>query len=365
MRLGLVRYEYHQAGGAERTLGLLCRGLLERGHQVTVIASRWQGEPPAGLELELISPRGHPASWARRAADRAGRLGLDSWLSLERVPGAPLFRAGDGCHAAWLRRRARHEGPLRRLSFRLNPKHRAILALERATLGSPALFRVLANSRLVGGELLEYYGLGPDRVEVLYNPVDLGGLFPDGVRPDREQARAALDLAGPEPVLLFLGSGFRRKGLVFALAALARLAGARLLVAGRGNQADAARAARRLGVAGRVQFLGPRRDVGLLLTACDAMVLPTMYDPCANACLEALALGRPVVTTTANGAAEFIRPGVNGAVVEDPADAEALAGAVEQTLGLGEFPPPELPSADEWAGRIAEIMEQAGRAGAE
>jgi UDP-glucose:(heptosyl)LPS alpha-1,3-glucosyltransferase len=78
-----------------------------------------------------------------------------------------------------------------------------------------------------------------------------------------------------------------------------------------------------------VRYLGERTDVSCLLTAVDGFLLPTLYEPFSNACLEALAAGRPVITSRFNGFSEIIEPGVEGEVVDDPADIQALARAIE------------------------------------
>ncbi|MFH1033187.1 MAG: glycosyltransferase family 4 protein [Pseudomonadota bacterium] len=365
MRLGLARLKYEPGGGAETTLGLLARGLLERGHQVHVLTSVWQGAPPAGLTVHALPAPGRGAgrlrAFANAARRQAGSLGLDTWLSLERVPGAPVFRAGDGCHAAWLKRRAAYEGPFKRWSFAFNPLHRAFLDLERRTLAAPELRQVIANSRLVAGELAAYYGLGPERVRVVYNAVDEARLAPALEPATRARQRQALGLSQGEPVLLFLGSGFERKGLAFALKALARLPGARLLVAGRDRAGAYQRLARRLGIAGRVSFLGQAADVAGLLAAADALLLPTIYDPCANSCLEALHVGLPVVTTLANGAAELVRQGVSGCLVAEPADDQALARACQRAWELTRPVPHDLPSRRQWLDQTLALLEGAAR----
>jgi UDP-glucose:(heptosyl)LPS alpha-1,3-glucosyltransferase len=76
-------------------------------------------------------------------------------------------------------------------------------------------------------------------------------------------------------------------------------------------------------------FLGTVGDLPALYSGADVFVLPTIYDPFSNACLEAIAAGLPVVTTTANGFAEILTPGVHGDVVE-PGDVMALAAALER-----------------------------------
>ncbi|MDP9253620.1 MAG: glycosyltransferase, partial [Verrucomicrobiota bacterium] len=60
-----------------------------------------------------------------------------------------------------------------------------------------------------------------------------------------------------------------------------------------------------------------------------------LYDPFSNACLEALASGLPVITTSTNGFSETIDEGVHGSVIDDAADVEALACAIDAWSDLG------------------------------
>ncbi|MBU1449936.1 MAG: glycosyltransferase family 4 protein [Proteobacteria bacterium] len=360
MRLGIIRYKYDFTGGAERVLGLLARGLAARGHQVQVMASAWQGGAPEGVSLHRVKPA-KPAAWAAAALDAARKLNLDSFLSMERVPGSPVFRAGDGVHAAWLERRAPYESRLKRLSFGLNPKHRALLALERRTLAAPELRWVIAISRMVAEELQRYYRVPPEKIRVIYNAVDEADLAPARLPQTREQAREDLGLEQGRPVLLFLGSGWERKGLAFALGALARLPQAMLLVAGRDRVKPWQDKARALGVERRVVFLGLQPQVAPLLAAADAMVLPTIYDPCSIACLESLYAGTPVVTTAAAGASELVEEGVSGVVVSAAGEVEELAVACQRAFGLAKGFAHKVPGQEQWLGQTMELLERAAR----
>jgi len=84
----------------------------------------------------------------------------------------------------------------------------------------------------------------------------------------------------------------------------------------------------------RVRFLGAQHDVRPFLGAADLFCLPTLYDPLPNAALEALACGLPVVTTTTCGAAEFIEPGVNGAL-SPPLEPVAMAARLDALCAQG------------------------------
>ena len=94
----------------------------------------------------------------------------------------------------------------------------------------------------------------------------------------------------------------------------------RLLVVGRGNQ--------RQYKSTRAQFLGEMVDLPALYAAADIFLLPTIYDPFSNACLEALASGLPVITTRANGFSEIIETGKHGSIIDRPDDAEELREAL-------------------------------------
>jgi UDP-glucose:(heptosyl)LPS alpha-1,3-glucosyltransferase len=62
--------------------------------------------------------------------------------------------------------------------------------------------------------------------------------------------------------------------------------------------------------------------------AADVFILPTIYDPFSNACLEALACGLPVITTRANGLSEIIEDSVNGSIIDRASDLVSLRDAI-------------------------------------
>ncbi len=241
---------------------------------------------------------------------------------MERVDWCDVYRAGDGVHAAWLERRARYEPRWRSLFRRFSRKHAALCALEAAMFRAGGVRLVIANSELVKGEILERYDYPAERICVIHNGVPPAPA-PAEQAAMREATRQELGLGADEYVLLFAGSGWERKGLRFAIEATNCAAGCQptLLVAGHGRE-------RGLPASERVRFLGPVRGLARYFAAADAFILPTIYDPFSNACLEALAAGLPVITTRANGFAEILAEG-EGSVVEQPDDLESLCRAIE------------------------------------
>ncbi len=327
MHIGLARRGYSPTGGAENYLRRLGAALAAAGHRSTLFASpEWpRAQWPADAGFETVRGGG-PRAFADCLAALEPRRRCDLLVSLERVWNCDCYRAGDGVHRAWLERRARIEPVWQSRLRRWNPKHRQLLALEDSLFGRDGARVVIANSHLVRREITAHYpACPPDRIEVVYNglpsehfqPLDAGA---------RAHSRRLLGLEPDDFALLFAGTGWERKGLACALAALARLPESprpRLLVAGKGNPRPVLRRADRR-AADRANFLGSVRDMTAVYAAADVFVLPTIYDPFSNACLEALAAGLPVLTTHANGFAEILTPGVDGDVFE-AGDSEALA----------------------------------------
>jgi glycosyltransferase involved in cell wall biosynthesis len=167
-----------------------------------------------------------------------------------------------------------------------------------------------------------------DRVSVLPNPAPA---LPE--LPPRQELRRSFELDGD--TLAFAGRLTAQKSLDVALAALARVDGVTLLIAGDGDQRPSLeRLATELGLAGRVRFLGPqpRERVLELFRAADAVVLSSSWENFPHAVVEALAGGTPVLATAIGGVAEVVRDGENGLLVS-AGDADALAGAVRRYFG--------------------------------
>jgi len=78
-----------------------------------------------------------------------------------------------------------------------------------------------------------------------------------------------------------------------------------------------------------MQFLGEVADLAPVYAAADIFILPTIYDPFSNACLEALASGLPVITTRSNGFSEIIDDRVQGSIVDNAADLVGLRDAIQ------------------------------------
>ncbi len=346
MKIAMLRQRVGGPGGAETTVQHLARGLAAAGHQVAVYGSDTAETARAALGPEVgyvpvpVWPgkTGRLLSYALGARRLLEKAGPQVIFSLERTLSPQVYRAGDGCHREWLRLRTPFLSPAARTFQTLSLFHRVMLALEERLFTDSGLRRVIANSQQVQEEIIRHYGLDPQRLALIYNSIDHRRFRPLE-EPQRTALRAALG-APAGPIVLFAGSGFGRKGLTYLLEAFGglRQKDAVLWVVGKGEPASYARQARRLGAAASVKFWGPQADLAPFYQAATVLALPTIYDPCSNVVLEALGSGLPVITTAANGAAEFLRPDGHGKVLARADDVPGLILALEEYLARGEAP---------------------------
>ncbi|MBI1912991.1 MAG: glycosyltransferase family 4 protein [Deltaproteobacteria bacterium] len=333
MRIGLIRMRYTPFGGAEVFLQRFMDELLKRGHSLEVFSTNW--EEKGRLKVHKVKAAGpsflRPLTFALNAEKEVDKSGLDCVISLERTFCQDIYRAGDGCHREWLIRRGRSVSGLKRFLIRLNPLHSVLLHIEKRLFSSKRLKKVVANSNQVKQDIIRHYGLPDEKICVIYNGIDLSS-FNAPAGDERERFRTGLGINPDTIMLLFVGSGFERKGLMYAIRALGLLkekGDFRLLVVGKGKASKYIEEAKSLGVLDRVIFKGPVKGTAGYYGAADIFILPTIYEPFSNACLEAMASGLPVVTSRVNGASEVLQNGVNAGIIEDPADHAEVA---EKTL---------------------------------
>jgi len=327
-RIAFVRRGYSPTGGAEMYLKRLARGVAEAGNDLELIASnewpedQWRFGSVTRLRAESV------LGFADELEEIRPQLHYDALFSLERVWSCDVYRAGDGVHRAWLARRRNFELPLKQFVRALNRKHRDLLQLEESLLADRKAARVIVASQMVKNEIVDFYAYPAGNIDIIRNGVPL-----DKFRFDpevRQKTREDLKLKPDQIALLFAGSGWERKGLLFAIQAMALCQNKklRLLVAGRGNKTLYKTARLRFWREEPVRFLGEVAEVARLYAAADIFILPTIYDPFSNACLEALACGLPVITTHSNGFSEIIKDSVHGSIVDNAGNLVGLRDAI-------------------------------------
>jgi glycosyltransferase involved in cell wall biosynthesis len=322
-------------GGPASHAPALAASLIEAGHDVEVVTTADAAPEPRPYPVRWVSrarraPLRHLAvvREVARAGRRADRVYATTMVrraalgaALARRPLVVKLVADEAYERAV--RADRFAGTLEDFQRRRGGLRSRLLrwtrtaALRRAT-------HVLVPSAYLR-ELALGWGLRPARVSVIPNPAPTLPTLPG-----REEARRMLGVEGF--TLAAAGRLTRQKALGDALAAVARVDGVRLVLAGDGpERASLESRSRDLGLDGRVRFLGarPREDVLRLFRAADAALLTSAWENLPHGVLEALAVGTPVIATAVGGVPEVVREGENGLLVS-PGDVDALAEAIRR-----------------------------------
>ena len=369
MKLALIRRQFSATGGAELYLQRLLGALAEKSNELHLFAEAWS-DVPAHVQLHPVNVPGTRAQKVMRFAEAVRRepamAKCDCVFSLERTLQQDVYRAGDGVHRVWLERRRQFAPWWKKPLVGLGAFHRNMQSLEAQTFDPRNTRRIIVNSEMVKREIMRHFPFPAERIHLVRNGVEVGRFQ----RADRAAARARFGIEDDEYLLLFIGSGWERKGLRYVLKAArafqgGRLSGellngvvegvrqfreaaretgwefakglwpevkpagpqsspplpkARLLVVGKGNEPANAPS--------NTIFAGPMANVEQAFAAADLFVFLPIYEPSANVVFEALAAGLPVVTSIHNGASEMIEDRVNGTVVDDPSNTEAVVQAI-------------------------------------
>jgi len=320
-RLAIIRQKYNPAGGAERIVSAILGQLKTRPELEPVLINRnW--EQLDGVAVCRVNPFYLGSIWRdwgfARAAQRAWKqLGADLVQSHERIPGCHVFRAGDGVHAAWLDARAVGKGWRHKLSVWCNPYHHFMLRMERAMFSHPDLRAVICISEMVKQDVLQRFPVKPEQCVVIHNGVDCERFNPVAARERRAVLRTQYGIAADAPVLVYVGSGFERKGVAQAIRAIVQQPDVHLVVVGGDKKlTQYQQLAKTLGVDGRVHFTGPQKDVLSHYGMADGFILPTLYEPFGSVVAEAMACGLPVLTSTRCGGGECVTPAKTGWLAE-------------------------------------------------
>lgn len=353
-RIAILLPRFSLYGGVEQFGYRLAEALAGRGHAVDFLCARKEAEPPPGVTVKSVGrPRGFRvlkmlwflvgAEILRRAGnyDVAVSLGKTWNQDLSRMGGGPLRVFWEKSERALPRGRQRR---IKRLLRRLSPANWLTLLLEKRQFREGS--DVIAVSHLVRDWLLTAHpALDPERVTVVYNRPDPERFSPPSPQERASARQALIDRAGLDPSALsgtsgtsgpsepsgaaepvFIGTAstnFQLKGLDPLIRALALVPERAMLFVAGGRDVTAYRAlARSLGLEDRVFFLGRVDAMPAFYRALDIFILPTFYDACSNAVLEALASGCKVLTSRSNGAAFFLEP---EAVLPDPGNVRDMA----------------------------------------
>lgn len=204
-------------------------------------------------------------------------------------------------------------------------------------LGYRALGRLGQQMVAVSHDLVETLSgqLGGLRhsIRVIHNGTEVPAVVSDAEREEhRAASRGELEIPPDGALFVAIGNLYPVKDHATLLRAAAQIPGARVAIAGRGEEeAPLRRLALELGVAERVHLLGLRNDVPRILGAADVFVQPSLSEGLPLAVLEAMATQTPIVATRVGGVAEAVVDGETGILVP-PGSPEDLAGVLRSLV---------------------------------
>ncbi len=217
------------------------------------------------------------------------------YFSLERIVCPDVYRAGDGVHKVFLTIEKKSK---------LNPLHPIYLFLEKHCFNNAK--RIIANSNMIKDEIIDAYGINPQKIDVVYNGVE--SKITNHEKSFRELSEE-FNLDKNSPILLYVGSGFKRKGVEEFLTIISKLKNKNIkafVIGKEKNLKYYQQLSKDLRIDKKVIFTGPRGDVDDFYTIGDIFLFPTRYEPFSNVVLEAMSFENAVFTTQQNGAHEVL-----------------------------------------------------------
>jgi UDP-glucose:(heptosyl)LPS alpha-1,3-glucosyltransferase len=317
-------YKYFPYGGLQRDMLRIAQACTARGADITIYCAEWQGDHPAGINVEIIPVKGFSNHSRNRFFADAFQQRMqalqpdqpDLIVGFNKMPGLDIYYAADTCFKAKV---MQERLPL----LRWLPRYQHYLRDEAAVFAADSTTRILAIAARSVEEYEQYYPGASQRCTVL----------PPGINPDRRagsdaasiraEFRDTYQLQDNDTLILLIGSGFRTKGLDRAIRALASLPEdilfhARLIVIGQDKTSAFKKAAKQQGVLDHIRFLKGRDDIPRYLLGADLLIHPAYRENTGTVLLEAAVAGLPVLTTAVCGYSSYIRDHHCGIVISEP-----------------------------------------------
>ncbi|CAM8343255.1 glycosyltransferase family 4 protein [Candidatus Methylopumilus universalis] len=316
MKIAIIRRKFTAFGGAENFILRASSGLSQLGINFFIISELWKRNSHNSKNIHWIEAKSHGffrfTKFIRFQKSVRKIIALNNFdliQSHERLTGVDIYRLGDGIHAAWIDRLKEISPWYKKAWLSIDPYHQKIIRIEKEMSEDENLFYV-ANSDLVKKELYKYYKVPKSRIKVIENGIDTRSFHP--ASPSKKEAsKKQLALNPKFPVVLFVGSGFERKGAFEIVEAIKLLPKFQAIIVGQDKKIDQLRV---LAHGHNILVTGPQDNIQKYLDAADIFCLPSLYDSLPNAALEALCCGLPIVLTKDVGLAPHIKKNLAGVI---------------------------------------------------
>jgi UDP-glucose:(heptosyl)LPS alpha-1,3-glucosyltransferase len=336
MKLAFIIYHYFPFGGLEKNFLNIANACAARGHDVTIYTYNWEGLRPTHFKIIEIAAKGlfnhsRLQSFGQGAIKASAKEKYDAIIGFQRMPGLDFYYCADVCfrnqsaakYGAW---------------YRLTPRYRTYAAMEKAVFGLQSQTQILLLSTTQQKIYQSYYQTPDARFHLLPPGINRQLARTPQSDSQREVIRQTFHMTDNDTVFLFLGSDYRRKGLVRILKGLKALRDKNqrvyVWVIGDDKSKHFERMIQTMQLKDCVHFLGPQKEVKLYLMGADVLVHPAYFENTGNVLLEAMVAGLPVITTANCGYAYFIEEANAGLVVGEPFVQSALEHAMFASCDL-------------------------------
>jgi UDP-glucose:(heptosyl)LPS alpha-1,3-glucosyltransferase len=320
MNVGLVRRILPTESAAKNQLEEFVQALKAAGHALVLFTAGETANASWIFGKIKAVPGPTPSAFAR-AVEAANPHGeCDFLFSFEPGVACDCYLAVAGVQRARMAQWSRQKPPgLWRLRSRSRDCDPELPGLEAESFQPGTTNTIVAGSRMVKNDIVRHYNYPDDRILVIHDGIP--PVNPVAALEARREARRHLQLDDEGFVIFCGGPEIGELEFRFAIEGINRVDLSQpVLLAGCVENRMAYPRSR------RTRFVGPGTRH---LAAADLLLQPSVYDPFSHTCLEAIAIGLPVITTAANGFSEIIEPGFEGEILPEPSDVAAIACAIE------------------------------------
>jgi UDP-glucose:(heptosyl)LPS alpha-1,3-glucosyltransferase len=331
-------------GGAERSSFELTEALQQTGADSHLIAAI--GRPSAADNIHILWPdrteRVNFASFRNALIEHLQKNHYDIIHSFLPFDFVDIYQPRGGSYPeAIIRNAASYQNKfvalLKMLSACANFRRTILQQAEKKLCQKNNGPIIAALSNYVAEQFKKYYNLDSQRIAVIPNGIKISKALDAAViAKTRSQILGKFQdyKADKATLFLFVANNFRLKGLRPLIKSISSAIRKKsdnqifLIVAGSDNPDKFKALTSKIGIEKQIQFVNYVPDINNLIEIADVAILPTFYDPSSRFILEAIAAGKPVITTKYNGASELLTNNRHCIIIDEPGDIEALADAI-------------------------------------
>ena len=338
MNIAFILFRYFPYGGLQKDMLRMAEILVERGHNITILAGQWQGDKSKNIKVVEMQTKGlsnhaNAQSFAKKVALWLKQNPQDKTVGFNRLPNLDFYYAADSCFAE--KTKEKHNALIQML-----PRYRIFSQLEKSVFARGEKTQLLMISPKEMQVYKNNYNTEDNRFYLLPPGINKNRIAPPNAKDIRQDFRVQHKLNNGDIVFLMVGSGFKTKGLDRSIDSLANLPSkikhkSYLFVVGEDDKSPYLKQIEQHHLQDRVIFFGGRDDVAAFLLGSDVLLHPAYKENTGTVLLEAMVAGLPVIATQACGYSFYIAEAEMGYVIhqQDMMD-KAIVNVLQKPLTL-------------------------------